>query len=143
MEKKDVLEDNINRIYNSQLNDINNNFDYSIIENLYNDYKKSKIKLDKKRELLYLEQGITFQPESFTNKKYFDKVNLNFNEREKNFINLKQQFVQDYIDKEECEKNNKKYTKKEKEKIVNNIINKLYKEGLEKYKNRFLQPEKK
>lgn len=143
LEKKDVLEDNINRIYNSQLNDINNNFDYSIIENLYNDYKKSKIKLDKKRELLNLEQGITFQPESFTNKKYFDKVNLNFNEREKNFINLKQQFVQDYIDKEECEKNNKKYSKKEKEKIVNNIINKLYKEGLEKYKNRFLQPEKK
>ena len=32
--------------------------------------------------------------------------------------------------------NKRKYSKKEKEEITNNIINRLYKEGVEKYKNK-------
>ena len=99
-----------------------------------------KNKLSKKRADLDIEQGITFQPEIYTNRKYYDKIDVDFNKREQYYLDKKLVNLQNYqniID----EQNNsissrKKYTKKEKEEIANNIINRLYKEGVQKYKNR-------
>ncbi len=84
------------------------------------------------------ERGFTFKPESFSNEKYFDKIIPNFLQRNKNFIEEKQKFINDYsASKEQAQKQQKvgygKYTKKEKEEITSNIIQRLYKQGLEKY----------
>ena len=125
---------------NDNLNNKFNSVDYKKIEELHNDYKKMKNKLSKKRADLDIEQGITFQPEIYTNRKYYDKIDDDFNKREQYYLDKKLVNLQNYqniID----EQNNsissrKKYTKKEKEEIANNIINRLYKEGVQKYKNR-------
>ena len=126
---------------NDNLNNKFNSVDYKKIEELYNDYKKMKNKLSKKRADLDIEQGITFQPEIYTNRKYYDKIDDDFNKREQYYLDKKLVNLQNYqniIDKQK--KNSisyrKKYTKKEKEEIANNIINRLYKEGVQKYKNR-------
>ena len=118
----------------------NNSVDYKKIEELYNDYKKMKNKIIKKRNELDIEQGITFHPEIYTNRKYYDKINDDFNTREEDYLNKKIQNIQNYQnyinEQNNSLVNKKKYTKKEKEEITNNIINRLYKEGVEKYKNK-------
>ena len=118
----------------------NNSVDYKKIEELYNDYKKMKNKIIKKRNELDIEQGITFHPEIYTNRKYYDKINDDFNTREEDYLNKKIQNIQNYqnyINEQNISLFNKrKYSKKEKEEITNNIINRLYKEGVEKYKNK-------
>ena len=38
-----------------------------------------KNKIIKKRNELDIEQGITFHPEIYTNRKYYDKINDDFN----------------------------------------------------------------
>ena len=118
----------------------NNYVDYKKIEELYNDYKKMKNKIIKKRNELDIEQGITFHPEIYTNRKYYDKINDDFNTREEDYLNKKIQNIQNYQnyinEQNNSLVNKKKYTKKEKEEITNNIINRLYKEGVEKYKNK-------
>ena len=126
---------------NDNLNNKFNSVDYKKIEELYNDYKKMKNKLSKKRADLDIEQGITFQPEIYTNRKYYDKIDDDFNKREQYYLDKKLVNLQNYQNIIDEQNNNsissrKKYTKKEKEEIANNIINRLYKEGVQKYKNR-------
>ena len=122
------------------INKLNSSVDYKKIEELYNDYKKMQNKLLKKRTDLDIEQGITFQPEIFTNRKYYDKIDIDFHSREEYYLNKKQQnlyYQQNLIDEQNNNMSSrKKYSKKEKEEIANNIINRLYKEGVEKYKKR-------
>ena len=122
------------------INKLNSSVDYKKIEELYNDYKKMQNKLSKKRADLDIEQGITFQPEIYTNRKYYDKIDIDFHSREENYLNKKQQnlyYHQNLIDEQNNNMSSrKKYSKKEKEEIANNIINRLYKEGVEKYKRR-------
>ena len=111
----------------------NNSVDYKKIEELYNDYKKMKNKIIKKRNELDIEQGITFHPEIYTNRKYYDKIKDDFNTREEDYLNKKIQNIQNYQnyinEQNNSLVNKKKYTKKEKEEITNNIINRLYKES--------------
>ena len=87
-EKKLLKEKEINlQIKNSSNSPLNRNndyyknnyVDYKKIEELYNDYKKMKNKIIKKRNELDIEQGITFHPEIYTNRKYYDKINDDFN----------------------------------------------------------------
>ena len=122
------------------INKLNSSVDYKKIEELYNDYKKMQNRLSKKRADLDIEQGITFQPEIYTNRKYYDKIDIDFHSREENYLNKKQQnlyYHQNLIDEQNNNMSSrKKYSKKEKEEIANNIINRLYKEGVEKYKKR-------
>ena len=122
------------------INKLNSSVDYKKIEELYNDYKKMQNRLSKKRADLDIEQGITFQPEIYTNRKYYDKIDIDFHSREENYLNKKQQnlyYHQNLIDEQNNNMSSrKKYSKKEKEEIANNIINRLYKEGVEKYKRR-------
>lgn len=123
---------NGNRIYNIYGT---NRVDYAKIEELYNDYKKIKNKLKKKREDLEKEQGLTFRPEVFSGQKYYDRINQNFHEREKKFMEGKQNYIEAYKNflENEQSKHKKVYTNQEKEEIINNLVNRLYKDGMEKY----------
>ena len=115
--------------------------DYKKIEELYKDYKKVKKKIIQKQNDIDIEQGLTFKPELYTNEKYYDRINPNFHEREKEFMNEKQKFLENCIQMNEEHLNKQKwghgkYSNKEKEEITNNIIERLYRRGLEKYTER-------
>ena len=115
--------------------------DYKKIEELYKDYKKVKKKIMQKQNDIDIEQGLTFKPELYTNEKYYDRINPNFHEREREFMNEKQKFLENCIQMNEDHLNKQKwghgkYTNKEKEEITNNIIERLYRRGLEKYTER-------
>ena len=106
------------------------------IEDLYNDYKSKKARLKSKQEEIEKEQGITFQPELISDKNYFNKINPDFYQREKNFLERQQKNIEMYKQYLEKEKNNKKYSQEEKKEIYNNIVNRLYKDGMEKYREK-------
>ena len=115
--------------------------DYKKIEDLYNDYKRERDKRNKKRNQIDAELGITFKPELYTNGKYYNKINPNFHDRERQFIEDKEKFVNgynmlmdQYLEKQRL--GSGKYTNREKQEIANNIIQRLYKKGLEKYSAR-------
>lgn len=136
---RNIINSNLNN--NEKIVNIKYGVDYKKIEELYNDYKKEKNRLNKKREDLDAEQGITFKPSSYTNGKYYSKINPNFFERERQFVEEKEKFVtgynmlmDQYLDKQKMGYG--KYTNKEKEEIANNIIQRLYVKGLEKYTSR-------
>ena len=115
----------------------NNNILYKKkIEDLYNDYKSKKARLKSKQEEIEKEQGITFQPELISDKNYFNKINPDFYQREKNFLERQQKNIEMYKQYLEKEKNNKKYSQEEKKEIYNNIVNRLYKDGMEKYREK-------
>ena len=83
-----------------------------------------------------MEAGLTFEPEIISNnKKYYDRINPDFYQREKNFLQRQQNYIdtyKKYLDKKE-NKMQKKYSNEEKEAIYNNIVERLYKDGVEKY----------
>ena len=120
---------------NSIKNTEGGNFDTKKIEELYNDYKSKKSRLQKKQEQIRKEQGITFKPELISEKKYYDKINPDFYEREKQFLEKQQQNIESYklfIENEENKKK-KKYSDEEKKEIYSNIVSRLYKDGVIKY----------
>ena len=113
----------------------NSNFDTKKIEELYNDFKNKKSRLKTKQKEIEKEQGITFKPELISEKKYYDKINPDFYEREKLFLEKQHQNIESYklsIHNEE-NKRKKKYNEEEKKEIYSNIVSRLYKEGVEKY----------
>ena len=122
----------------SKISEGNNNnlLDRKKIEELYNDYKFKQMRLKLKKEEIEKEQGITFQPELISEKKYYDKINPDFYQREKIFLEKQQKNIEIYKEYLESEKMGKKYSEKEKKEIYNNIVNKLYKNGIERYKQR-------
>ena len=122
----------------SKISEGNNNnlLDRKKIEELYNDYKFKQMRLKLKKEEIEKEQGITFQPELISEKKYYDKINPDFYQREKNFLEKQQKNIEIYKEYLESEKMGKKYSEEEKKEIYNNIVNKLYKNGIERYKQR-------
>ena len=125
----------IEKIKNSSKISENKNFDTKKIEELYNDYKIKKKKLQKKQEQIEKEQGITFKPELISEKKYLEKINPDFYEREKQFLEKQKQNIEIYnllLENEE-KKRKKNYSEEEKKEIYSNIVNRLYKDGVEKY----------
>ena len=123
---------------NSSKSTEGSNFDSKKIEELYNDYKTKKSRLKIKQEQIKKEQGITFKPELISKKKYYDKINPDFYEREKQFLAKQQQNIELYkifLEKEENKKK-KKYSEEEKKEIYSNIVTRLYKDGVEKYKQK-------
>ena len=125
----------IEKIKNSSKISENKNFDTKKIEELYNDYKIKKKKLQKKQEQIEKEQGITFKPELISEKKYLEKINPDFYEREKQFLEKQKQNIEIYnlLLKNEEKKRKKNYSEEEKKEIYSNIVNRLYKDGVEKY----------
>ena len=132
--KQEVEKIKKNSSYISENNN-NNNYGKIKIEELYNDYKSKKNRLKLKQEQIEKEQGITFKPSLISEKKYYEKINPNFFEREKQFLEKQQQNIESYkllIENEQNQKK-KKYTEDEKKEIYNNIVSRLYKDGVEKY----------
>ena len=117
---------------------MNSSVDYKKIEELYNDYKKFQNKLLQKRADLDIEQGLTFQPEIYSNRKYYNKIDNNFERREQIHLDKKLQNILYYQNLNDDNSTTRRYTKREKEEIANNIINRLYNIGVEKYKQRKL-----
>ena len=125
-----------NNASNLNSQNVSKNVDYKKIEELYNDYKNKKNRLKKTQKKVDLESGLTFEPEIISNnKKYYDRINPDFYQREKNFLQRQQNYIdtyKKYLEKKES-KMQKKYTNEEKEIIYNNIVERLYKDGVEKY----------
>ena len=89
-----------------------------------------------KQEEIEKEQGITFHPELISDKNYYNRINPDFYEREKIFLEKQQKNIEIYKQYLENENNKKKYSDEEKKEIYDNIINKLYKDGMEKYREK-------
>ena len=90
-----------------------------------------------KQEEIEKEQGITFQPELISDKNYFNRIIPDFYQREKIFLEKQQKNIEIYKQYLENEQNNnKKYSQEEKKEIFNNIVTRLYKDGMEKYKEK-------
>ena len=122
----------------SEGNNSNNNHfsDKKTIEELYNDYKAKKTRLKLKQEEIEKEQGITFQPELISDKNYFNRINPDFYQREKIFLEKQQKNIETYKQYLDNEKSKKKYSQDEKKEIFNNIVSRLYKDGMEKYRGK-------
>ena len=118
----------------SENNYMSKSVDYQKIEELYNDYKKKKIKIKQKQKNLDNEKGITFNPLLVNGEKYLDKVEPNFFEREKKFVENQRNHIEAYKNFliKEKEKYFKRYSE-DKKIIIKNVVDRLYKDGLEKY----------
>lgn len=123
---------------NISRSNINKSYSKRSFDDLYNDYKTLKNKRNKQQEKLDEEQGLTFKPIlNNSNKIYLDKVKSNFYQREKEFLEKRQNDIKvfkSYLDSQE-HPNKKVYTKKEVEDISSNVINRLYNKGLVKFIN--------
>ena len=122
---------NINENYN--ISNTTKSVDYKKLDELYNDYKKKQIKIKQKQEFIDNEKGITFTPILINGEKYLDNVSPNFYEREKKFVEDQKNHIEayrNYLIKEK-ERYLKRYSE-DKKIIVKNVIERLYKDGLEK-----------
>ena len=137
--KEERVKEEVEKIRkNSSKSKEGSNLDIKKIEELYNDYKIKKSRLKIKQEEIRKEQGITFKPELISEKKYYDKINPDFYEREKKFLEKQQKNIESYkiiLENSENE-NKKKYSEEEKKEIYRNIVSRLYKDGVEKYKKK-------
>ena len=116
------------------LNNNYNSIDYNKIEQLYKEFHKFEENKEKMRKELDIEHGLTFKPEIKKNK-YHNRINTNFQEREQIFLNEKERFINENKNmfNEQFNANKKKYSSEQKEEIKNDIINRLYKDGVQKY----------
>ena len=103
---------------------------YDKLFNLYEN-KEGKIILEKTKLKVQKEEGVTFKPEIDINNKYLKRIYNNFYERNKN--HSKNEVFKEYEKFDEnYKKNDKKYTQEQKKKIINNIVERLYKEPMNK-----------
>ena len=101
----------------------------TVIERLL-DYNKEDI-INKTKEKVEKEEGITFKPELFENE-YLRNINGTFLERNEQWLFDRNNFIEQENEKQienirNSDINNKKYTREEREQIISNIIERLYK----------------
>ena len=103
-----------------------NSVNYKYINSLYQN-KNKNINLEKVKNKVEKEEGLTFKPELYKNK-YINRINSNFMERNYSSPNDRQK-AYSYNEKKNSNytRKNKKMNKKEKEKIINGLITRLYK----------------
>ena len=140
-----LYEDDQKRRNKNKLNEQNNLntplVDYEKLEELYNQYKNKPALLQKIKEKVENEEGITFQPYINKNNYYSDKVKTDFYERNMQMIASKKKFINDYNQREQenFRRNqlysDKRYTQNEKEEITKRIIDRLYGENGNNYNN--------
>ena len=104
------------------------NFNYETINRLHEN-KEQKMNFQKTKKKVEEDEGVTFNP-YISESSYLKEVHGNFYERNKKWMNDRESFYE-----EEKKKINKKfnyndkkkeYTKEERQKIISNIINRLY-----------------
>jgi hypothetical protein len=123
----------INKIMDmSNILNPNKNFDYDLIDRLYeNREQKNNLVLTKKK--VEEEEGTTFKP--YISENYYSRsVNGTFYERNQKFLNDKESFFDEENKKQQDSakknRNRKEYSKEERKKIINNIINRLYNDSV-------------
>lgn len=119
--------------------------DLKRIEQLYNTYKDKKKHVEEIKATMEQESGITFKPFFYTSNTqvgnaYKTKVeSVPFMERNNQFLKIRNAVIDGEREAyyENMIPRQKKYTNKEREEANLNVVNRLYKEGLEKikYKN--------
>ena len=111
----------------------NKSVDYKKIEKLYDEYKILKEKRKKEQQILDKERGLTFNPLLINGNKYLDKIIPDFFEREKKFVEEQKNHINAYknLFNKEKEKYLKKYCENKKI-IIQNVVNRLYTEGIQK-----------
>ena len=93
--------------------------------------KEGKANMEKTKQKVEKEEGVTFMPELSLNNKYISRICSDFYERNKK---CKKNTLFKKYEKfdEDSKKNQKKYTNEQKKKIINNIVQRLYKEHVTK-----------
>ena len=131
--KNQAMEEILIKANNINIGNLLKNVDYEKLNDLYKDYKKNQIKIKKKREIIDNEEGITFNPILINGEKYLNKIEPNFFKREKNFVENQRNNIEAYRNylNQEKEKYLKRYSE-DKKTIVQNVVERLYKEGLDK-----------
>ena len=119
---------------------IKRNVDKQRIENLFLSYKEKQNKIEKIKKEMEKDEGITFKPyieteNSVLAKKYNKKLgDDDFFKRKTRFETLQTQRTKENRKKYSPQRPKKRvYTSKEKEIITQNIINRLYGEGLQEH----------
>ena len=104
---------------------------YDKLFDLYEN-KGGKAITEKTKQKVEKEEGTTFKPELCSNSnKYINRICNNFYERNKN--NKKNNTFKKYENfDEKYKKKEKKFTDEQKKRIINNIVERLYKEPLDK-----------
>ena len=126
-------ENEYNKLINDMANRTSRKFmkvNYDKLFDLYEN-KVGKSNMEKTRQKVEKEEGVTFMPELYLNNKYIDRICNNFYERnqncKKNCLFKKYERFE-----EDRKKNEKKYTDEQKKKIIQNIVERLYKEPMNK-----------
>ena len=118
---------------------IKRNVDKQRIENLFSSYKEKQNKIEKIKLAMEKDEGITFKPyyeteNSVLAQKYNKKLGQDdFLKRYEKYETLQTQRNEEKRKKYSPDKPRKIYTSKEKEIITQNIIKRLYGEGLQDY----------
>ena len=123
--------------YQKSINDLANRtnkqfmkVNYDKLFDLYENKEKKTI-MEKTKQKVEKEEGITFQPElCHNNNKYINRICNDFYARNQNC--KKNTVFKEYEKYDENKKNEKKYTDEQKKKIINNIVERLYKEPMNK-----------
>jgi hypothetical protein len=119
IQKRKEADDYINNLSNSNIK--NTILDLNKIKELYENKKRTKIEERTKNKVTKVE-GITFKPNLYKNK-YIKNIFSNFYERNTKFLEDKEKFIN-------TQKNKMNFDKiistKEKKKIVENVIGRLY-----------------
>ena len=125
-----------NTSFSKSLNNNNNHngVDTHKIEELYKQYKKRPAKIQRIRQAMEIENGITFEPYLNRNNQYYSKINTNVLERTEQMIQHKKEFVKAINEAQnrywkENQYGYRKYSPLEKEEITQRIIQRLYGRG--------------
>ena len=110
------------------------NFNFETINRLHEN-KEQKMNFQKTKKKVEEDEGVTFNP-FISESSYLKDVQGNFYERNKKWMNDRESYYEEEKKKnyEKFKNNNdkkKEYTKEERQKIINNIINRLYKESVQ------------
>ena len=103
---------------------------YDKLFNLYEN-KEKKVILEKTKLKVEKEEGVTFKPELDLNNKYLKRICNDFYERNKNHSKNNAYKEYEKFD-ENCKRSERKYTQEQKKKIINNIVQRLYKDPMNK-----------
>ena len=120
IQKRKEVDDLINSLSNSNIKN-NTIYDFSKINDLYEDKNRSKID-EKTKKKVNKEEGLTFKPNLYKNK-FIKNVFSNFYERNSKFLEDKEKFINSHKNKKNI---GKVISPKEKKQIIQNVIGRLY-----------------
>ena len=120
IQKRKEADDLINSLSNSNIKN-NTIYDFTKINDLYEDKNRSKID-EKTKKKVNKEEGLTFKPNLYKNK-FIKNIFSNFYERNSKFLEDKEKFINSHKNKKNI---GKIISPKEKKQIIQNVIGRLY-----------------